>query len=126
MRIRRATIATGIGATAFVLVAVVGVEFIGSDVPSLSILTIAVVAAVIAAVLGFLATGRGLEPPALGAVAGVAAFGYAVVLQLAVRYAVAATRTVLQPTVVVLFAALAAFVVNAGVWYQEAESTTLP
>ena len=120
MRARRAVVAVGVGATAFLAAVVAGVEVIGSDVPSLlSVLPIAVVVALVVATGTFLAAGRALAPAVLGGLAGVAAFGYAVFLQLAVRYAVPATRRALQIDAMVLLATVAAFIVAGVVRYDE-------
>ena len=120
MRARRAVVAVGVGATGFIVAMVAGVEVIGSDVPSLlSVLPIAVVVALVVAIGTFLAAGRAPAPAVLGGLAGVAAFGYAVFLQLAVRYAVPATRRALQTDVIVLLATGAAFLVAGVVRYDE-------
>jgi hypothetical protein len=121
MRARRAVVAVGVGVTAFLATLVAGVEVVGSDVPSLlSVLPIAVVVALVVATGAFLAAGRALAPAVLGGLAGVAAFGYAVFLQLAVRYAVPATRRALQIDAMVLLATVAAFIVAGVVRYDEA------
>jgi hypothetical protein len=121
MRARRAVVAVGVGVTAFLATLVAGVEVVGSDVPSLlSVLPIAVVVALVVATGTFLAAGRALAPAVLGGLAGVAAFGYAVFLQLAVRYAVPATRRALQIDAMVLLATVAAFLVAGVVRYDEA------
>ncbi|PSP68632.1 hypothetical protein BRC85_02000 [Halobacteriales archaeon QS_1_69_70] len=121
MRARRAVVAVGVGATVFLATLVVGVEVVGSDVPSLlSVLPIAVVVALVVATGTFLAAGRALASPVLGGLAGVAAFGYAVFLQLAVRYAVPATRRALQIDAMVLLATLAAILVAGAVRYDDA------
>ena len=121
MRARRAVVAVGVGVTAFLAALVAGVEVVGSDVPSLlSILPIAVVVALVVATGTFLAAGRALAPAVLGGLAGVAAFGYAVFLQIAVRYAIPATRRALQIDAMVLFATLAAILVAGAVRYDEA------
>lgn len=123
MRGRRPVIAIGVAATAFILATVAGFEVFGSDFPSVFyVLPIALVAAVLAAVGAGVLTGRDLQPPVHGVLAGVAAFGYAVFIQLATRYAVASTRRVLQVDVIVVVAALAALLATAGVWYREADS----
>ena len=120
MRARRAVVAVGVGATAFLVALVAGVEVGGSDVPSLlSVLPIAVVVALIVATGTFIAAGRAPAPAVLGGLAGVAAFGYAVFLQLAVRYAVPATRRALQIDAMVLLATLAAILVAGVVRYDE-------
>ena len=121
MRARRAVVAVGVGATAFLAALVVGVEVVGSDVPSLlSVLPIAVVVALVVATGTFLAAGRALAPAVLGGLAGVAAFGYGVFLQLAVRYTVPATRRALQIDAMVLIATVAAFLVAGAVRYDDA------
>ena len=121
MRARRAVVAVGVGATAFLAALVAGVEVVGSDVPSLlAVLPIAVVVAFVVATGTFLAAGRALAPAVLAGLAGVAAFGYAVFLQLAVRYAVPATRRALQIDAMVLLATLAAILVAVAVRYDEA------
>jgi hypothetical protein len=121
MRARLAVVAIGVGATAFLATLVAGVEVVGYDVPSLLyVLPIAVVVALVVATGTFLAAVRALAPPVLGGVAGVAAFGYAVFLQLAVRYAVPATRRALQIDAMVLIATVAAFLVAGAVRYDEA------
>lgn len=121
MRLRRPAIALGVGGTAFILATVAGFEVFGSDFPSVfQVLPIALVAAVVAAVVAGVATGRDLQPPVVGVLAGVAAFGYVVFLQLVTRYAIPATRRTLQVDLIVTLAALAAVVVTAGVWYDEA------
>jgi len=120
MQPRRPAIAVGVGGTAFLVATVAGLEVIGADFPSLLyVLPIALATALVAIVVSYLATGRGLAPPAVGTLAGVAAFGYAVLFQLAVRSAVAATRRTLQVEVIALLAALAALGVAAGVWSDE-------
>jgi hypothetical protein len=121
MRARRAVVAVGVGATAFLAALVAGVEVVGSDVPSLlSILPIGVVVALVVATGTFLAAGRALAPAVLGGLAGVAAFGYAVFFQLAVRYAVPGTRRALQIDAMILLAAVAAVLVAGVVRYEEA------
>ena len=121
MRARRAVVAVGVGATAFLAALVAGVEVVGSDVPSLlSVLPIVVVLALVVTFVTFVAAGRALTPPVLGGLAGVAAFGYAVFLLLAVRYAVPATRRALQIDAMVLLATLAAILVAGAVRYDEA------
>ena len=121
MRARRAVVAVGVGATAFLVALVAGVEVVGSDVPSLLyVLPTAIVVALVVATGTFLAAGRALAPPVLGGVAGVAAFGYAVFLQLAVRYAIPATRRALQADVIGLLATVAAILVAGAVRYDDA------
>ena len=121
MRARPAIVAVGVGATAFLAALVAGVEVVGSDVPSLLyVLPTAIVVALVVATGTFLAAGRALAPPVLGGVAGVAAFGYAVFLQLAVRYAIPATRRALQADVIGLLATVAAILVAGAVRYDDA------
>ena len=121
MRARRAIVAVGVGATAFLAALVAGVEVVGSDVPSLLyVLPTAIVVALVVATGTFLAAGRALAPPVLAGVAGVAAFGYAVFLQLAVRYAIPATRRALQADVIGLLATVAAILVAGAVRYDDA------
>ena len=118
MRARRAVVAVGVGATAFLAAFVAGVEVVGSDVPSLLyVLPTAIVVAFVVTFVTFVAAGRALTPPVL---AGVAAFGYAVFLQTAVRYAIPATRRALQIDAMVLLATLAAILVAGAVRYDEA------
>ncbi len=120
MRLRRVAIALGVAGSAFLLASVAGFAVFGSDFPSVFyVLPIALVAAVVALVGAYVATGRAVRPPVVALLAGVAAFGYAVFVQLATRYAVAATRPALQVDVIVLLAGLAAVTVTAGVWYDE-------
>jgi hypothetical protein len=120
MRARRAIVAVGVGATAFLAALVAGVEVVGSDVPSLLyVLPTAIVVALVVATGTFLAAGRALAPAVLGGLAGVAAFGYAVFLQLAVRYGIPATRRALQIDAMVLLATLAAILVAGVVRYDE-------
>ena len=117
MRARRAVVAVGVGATAFLAALVAGVEVVGSDVPSLLyVLPTAIGVALVVATGTFLAAGRALAPPVL---AGVAAFGYSVFLQLVVRYAVPATRRALQLDAMVLLASLAAILIAGVVRYDE-------
>ena len=121
MRARRAVVAVGVGATAFLAAFVAGVEVVGSDVPSLLyVLPIAIVVALVVTSVTFIAAGRALAPPVLAGIAGVAAFGYAVFLQLSVRYAVPATRRALQIDAMVLLATLAAILVAGVVRYDQA------
>ena len=122
MRPRRPVVALGVGATAFLVAFVAGIELVGMDSPSLlTVLPIALVTAVVATIVAAVLTGRTLDPSAVGLLAGVAAFGYAVFLQLATRYAVAATRRALQVEVIVLLAGVVAVLVAAGVRYDEAD-----
>lgn len=122
MRPRRPVVALGVGATAFLVAFVAGIELVGMDSPSLlTVLPIALVTAVVATIVAAVLTGRALDPSAVGLLAGVAAFGYAVFLQLATRYAVAATRRALQVEVIVLLAGVVAVLVAAGVRYDEAD-----
>lgn len=119
MELRRPAIAVGVGATAFILASVVGFEVFGADFPTVFIvLPIALVTAVVAMIVTGVATGRDLQPPVVGVLAGVAAFGYAVFLQLATRYSIPATRRALQVDVIVVIATLAAVLTAAGVWYD--------
>jgi len=121
MRPRRPVVAVGVGATAFLVAFVAGIELVGTDSPSLlTILPIAVVVALVVATGTFLAAGRVSAPAVFGGLAGIAAFGYGVFLQLAVRYAVPATRRVLQIDAMVLLATVAAVLVAGGVRYHEA------
>lgn len=122
MRPRRPVVALGVGATAFLVAFVAGIELVGMDSPSLlTVLPNALVTAVVATIVAAVLTGRTLDPSAVGLLAGVAAFGYAVFLQLATRYAVAATRRALQVEVIVLLAGVVAVLVAAGVRYDEAD-----
>jgi hypothetical protein len=122
MRPRRPVVAVGVGATAFLVAFVAGIELVGTDSPSLlTVLPIALVTAVVATIVAAILTGRTLDPSAVGLLAGIAAFGYAVFLQLATRYAVAATRRALQVEVIVLLAGVVAALVAAGVRYDEAD-----
>ena len=121
MRTRRPIVAVGIGATAFLVAFVAGIELVGTDSPSLlTVLPIALVTAVVATIVAAVLTGRTLDPSAVGLLAGIAAFGYAVFLQLAVRYAVPATRRALQIDAMVLLATGAALLVAGVVRYDEA------
>ena len=121
MRARRAVVAVGVGVTAFLAALVAGVEVVGSDVPSLLyVLPTAIVVGLVVTSVTFVAAGRALTPPVLAGVAGVAAFGYAVFLQIAVRYAIPATRRALQIDAMVLLATLAAILVAGAVRYDEA------
>jgi hypothetical protein len=122
MRPRRPVVAVGVGATAFLVAFVAGIELVGTDSPSLlTVLPIALLTAVVATIVAATLTGRALGPSAVGLLAGIAAFGYAVFLQLATRYAVAATRRALQVEVIVLLAGVVAVLVAAGVRYDEAD-----
>jgi len=121
MDIRRPAIALGVGASAFILTSITGFEVVGSDFPSVfTVFPVAIGVAALAAVLTGVATGRGLRPPVVGGLAGVAAFGYAVFLQLGARYSVPATRRALQVDVMVVLALLAALLATAIVWYRDA------
>ena len=121
MRPRRPVVAVGIGATAFLVAFVAGIELVGTDSPSLlTVLPIALVTAVVATIVTAVLTGRTLDASVVGLLAGIAAFGYAVFLQLAIRYAATATRRALQVEVIVLLAGVVAVLVAAGVRYAGA------
>ena len=122
MRARRAVVAVGVGATAFLVAFVAGIELVGRDSPSLlTILPGALVTAVVATIGVAVFTGRELNGSVLGLLTGIATFGYAVFLQFGVRFAVPATRRALQLDVIGILAGLLAGLVAAGIRSREAD-----
>jgi hypothetical protein len=122
MRARRAVVAVGVGATAFLVAFVAGIELVGRDSPSLlTILPGALVTAVVATIGVAVFTGRELDGSVLGLLTGIATFGYAVFAQFGVRFAVPATRRALQLDVIGILAGLLSGLVAAGIRSREAD-----
>lgn len=117
----RLVIALGVGGTVLLLTSVVGFEVIGGDFPSVFyVLPIALLAAGAALAGTYVALGRSIDRRVASALAGVAAFAYAVLLLQAVRYAIAATRSSLPVGTIALLGLATTIVVAGASWYYDA------
>ncbi|WP_418280901.1 hypothetical protein [Halorubrum sp. DTA98] len=117
MSIFKLPIAGGVGVTAFLLGSVVGFELLfGPDFPSVFlVLPFATLLAVGAGAASYRLLGRRDERSVYGGLAGLAAFGYGVLLLLLIDYSVPASRDLLTvDRILAVGVALAAVVAVVG------------
>lgn len=119
MKGRRVVVAAGAGLTAFLLAPVAAYEILGSDVPTaFVVLPVALLVGGGAAAGAAVVLSRGPTRTARSGLVGAAGFGYAFLLLMLSRYAVATTRSVLPTDVLVVTALVVGVAAAAVAWWQ--------
>ena len=118
MNLRTPLTAIGVGITTFLVVTVLGIELLNFEFSAIVALPFGVVSGLLGAVIALVAVER-LTRPVQWALQAVAAFGYTIMLLLAVRYVnLAGLRQVISFDWLVVLAVLAALAVLLGSWFR--------